>query len=308
MSASSSIQTAIAELLGVGEALRRPVPIVARRPHELAATIAEAGAKSAGLCAVVMPVLPLSIQDDMPGVFVDRGEIRVRLIEEPSRNATGVSAWMLADDAAQALHWSPKVAGTALGAVLAHPLQLAPRAVETAEDARMRIVDVIFHATYQLPSRVVPAVPFTPEFASAADDLQAAIVAQLGHLLTPGVPRFAVRDRDLGNATARSGHPLKIEVQVPRPARALQGAPFVFFESYDVRVKISELTAINRSGVDAYDLVEDVATTLHWQPFAGMLAHPLQLQRRPTEMLDDPQRREIEVLFTAAFGFQPPES
>ena len=91
----------------------------------------------------------------------------------------------------------------------------------------------------------------------------------------------------------------------------LQGNPFVFFDTEaEIRVRIVEQPAMNESGADAYDLVDDVAKALHWQPrtegtaLGAILAHPLQLASQPTEMIADPQARIIEVIFEAIYGFQ----
>lgn len=304
MSTAATIQLALAALLGADGALRSPVPVVARREKEFAAEIEAAAARGAGLCALVMPVLPTSAVADSPRVFFDRAEARVRLVEEPARNTTGCSAWRLADDVAAALQWQPRAAGTPLAGLLAHPLHLASAAVETVSDARLRLVDVIFTATYALPARTVPTAAFTPEFQSAADDLQAACVAQLTAGLSLRAPVLAQRDHDLASDIASAGHPLRVQVLPPRPAGALQGVPFVFFDRYEVRVRITEQPALN-TGPDAYDLAEDVAGALHWQPFAGFLAHPLQLAPRCMQLTDSLTTREIDVIFHAALGFEP---
>ncbi len=304
MSASASIQLAIAALLGGDGALRVPVPIVARREKELAAEIEAAAARGTGLCGYVVPVLPSSAVEDSPRVFFDRAEVRVRLVEEPGRNGTGVSAWQLADDVAAALQWQPRAAGTPLAGLLSHPLHLAANAVETVSDARLRLVDVIFTATYAPPARTVAAAAFTPAEKSAADDLQAAVVAQLTAGLSLPAPVLARRDHDLASDIASAGHALRIQVQPPRPAGALQGVPFVFFDRYEVRVRITEQPALN-TGPDAYDLIEDVALALHWQNPGGMLAHPLQLAPRCMSLTDSLTEREIDVIFNATLGFQP---
>lgn len=80
-------------------------------------------------------------------------------------------------------------------------------------------------------------------------------------------------------------------VPMPVPTHAMQGSPSVFFDGYEVRVQIVELPALN-SGADLYDLIDEVALALHWQPksaespLAGMLAHPLYLAERPVEVAE----------------------
>jgi len=147
MSASSDLQTAIVELLGQPGALRVTVPLVARRTKELAADI-EAAAANQGLCIFVMPPLPTSALQGNPFVFFDKAEVRVRIVEQPAMNQTGADAYDLVDDVASALHWQPKSEGSQLGAILAHPLQLASRPCELIDDPQARIIEVIFEAVY----------------------------------------------------------------------------------------------------------------------------------------------------------------
>jgi hypothetical protein len=129
----------------------------------------------------------------------------------------------------------------------------------------------------------------------------------------------------------------------PLPTSALQGNPFVFFDRAEVRVRILEKPAVNKTAADAYDLLDDVAAALQWQPHRGLqeaiaatmaaegcdqatatalvqaapefaplvalaailTAHPLQLAARPCEMGEDPDARIIDVIFEAIYGLQP---
>src|SRR5260221_13135167 len=147
MSASADLQDAIIELLGQPGALRVNVPVVSQRTKELSKEI-EAAAANKGLCIYVMPPLPTSALQGNPFVFFDKAEIRVRIVEQPAMNETGADAYDLVDDVANALHWQPKAEGTALGAILAHPLQLASRPAEMIADPQARIIEVIFEAVY----------------------------------------------------------------------------------------------------------------------------------------------------------------
>ena len=106
----------------------------------------------ASLCVYVMPPLPTRAMQGVPFVFFEAAEIRVRVIEQPQTNATGADAYDLVDDIAAALHWQPREEGTQLGAILAHPLQLATRPTAMVEDPNTRIIDVIFEATYGFQS------------------------------------------------------------------------------------------------------------------------------------------------------------
>ncbi|HSI10721.1 MAG TPA: hypothetical protein VK961_01695 [Chthoniobacter sp.] len=150
---------------------------------------------------------------------------------------------------------------------------------------------------------------------SASSDLQTAIIELLGQpgALRVNVPLVARRTKemaaDIEAAAANQG--LCIFVMPPLPTSTLQGNPFVFFDKAEVRVRIVEQPAMNQAGADAYDLVDDVANALHWQPksdgtqLGNILAHPLQLASRPCELIDDPQARIIEVIFEAVYGLQP---
>jgi hypothetical protein len=180
MSASADLQSAIVDTLGLPGALCVDVPLIARRTKEIAAEI-EAASANHGLCIYVMPPLPTSALTNVPMVFFDKAEIRVRIIETPAINNTGFDAYDLIDDVATALQWQPQngiEAATqsrmtaasvdhatalawvqtqsqfaplfALSAILAIPLQLAPKPVDSVEDRTTRVFDVIFTATYQV--------------------------------------------------------------------------------------------------------------------------------------------------------------
>jgi hypothetical protein len=125
------------------------------------------------------------------------------------------------------------------------------------------------------------------------------------------------------------------------PLSALQGSPTLFYDKAELRIRIQEQPKLNRTSVDAYDLVDEVANALHWQPvraidaavaalmvreecdqataFAAVLAdpafaplfamgallsHPIQIAARPCEPIEDDQFRIIDVVFTATFQLQ----
>ena len=62
-------------------------------------------------------------------------------------------------------------------------------------------------------------------------------------------------DMDAGLAIQRG---ICIFVMPPLPTSAMQGVPFVFFDGYEIRVRIIELPALNSSGADAYELIDAV--------------------------------------------------
>ncbi|EDY16682.1 hypothetical protein CfE428DRAFT_5795 [Chthoniobacter flavus Ellin428] len=118
--------------------------------------------KQEGLCVFVMPVMEQDASSMQGGdvLFFDAAEVRVRIIEQPRANPIGATAFDLKDDIISALHWSGVPGdGSALAAILAHPLQLAPRPLDfiegIIEESKqvVRILDVLFTATYgALPS------------------------------------------------------------------------------------------------------------------------------------------------------------
>ncbi len=129
----------------------------------------------------------------------------------------------------------------------------------------------------------------------------------------PIVP-FKTRDMAMKVEGAAAARQLALYIQPPLPKRAAQSVPFVFWEKVEVRVTIIEQPEMNEMGADAYDLVDDVAAALQWQPFADKLAHPLTLAETPTEMIWNPSTRMqglaascrmIDVIFEAVYGLQP---
>lgn len=133
---------------------------------------------------------------------------------------------------------------------------------------------------------------------STSADLQSRIVKTLeapGAIRVP-LPVVPWRKKDSQSdleATMAAQSGLCIFVPMPVPTSAIQGTPFVFFDGYEVRVQIVELPDLNRDApADLYDLIDDVANALHWQPksvndpLAGMLAHPLYLAQRPVEVAE----------------------
>jgi hypothetical protein len=157
MSASTDIQDAIVELLFKPNALSVNCPVLARLTGDQANDIAAYAAKQGGLCIYVMPVVELNANSMQGGnlVFFDAAEVRVRIIESARVNPEGTNAFDLKDDVIAALHWHGKPGdGSKLGAILSHPLQLAPKPLDLIEGILeeskqfVRILDVIFNATY----------------------------------------------------------------------------------------------------------------------------------------------------------------
>lgn len=161
MNASADIQSAIAALLEAPGALPVAAPVLKRREKEMASDLDAGAAVANGLCIFVMPPVPTSAVQGVSFVFFDGYEVRVRIIELPQMNTTGVDTYELIDAVALALHWQPKAQDNPLAGILAHPLQIARRPVEmiegTASAAGMpydgkflRVADVVFNAVLQI--------------------------------------------------------------------------------------------------------------------------------------------------------------
>jgi hypothetical protein len=152
------LQSLVAELLAGPGALRVEVPVLGRSDargaeKQLEKAAAAAAAIKSGLAIEVMPILPLRVTQGAPFVFVEAGELRVRICETPQVNPFTADAYALMRDVMTALHWRPREdePDSPLRALLSHPLQLRGNPVEFIDDPRTRIIDVIFEATYALP-------------------------------------------------------------------------------------------------------------------------------------------------------------
>lgn len=165
---------------------------------------------------------------------------------------------------------------------------------------------------------------------SASADLQSAIAAllEVSGALPISAPVIRRREKEMASdidagLAVQTG--ICLFVMPPVATSALQGVPFVFFDRYEVRVRIIELPQMNTAGADTYELIDAVALALHWQPksqgspLAGMLAHPLQIASRPVEMIegaasapgfayDGKFLRIADVVFNAVLQINPPNS
>ncbi len=159
--------------------------------------------------------------------------------------------------------------------------------------------------------------------------LEAGAPATAPHLrVKVAVVPFRSKDQAVAIEAAAAAREIGIHVQAPLPTRALQGVPFVFIEASELRITIVEQPQINTLRADAYDLLDDVLTALQWQPHRGieeavaatrvahdcdaaaalarvqadaafaplfalaaLVAHPIQVAPRPSEMIWDPTTR-----------------
>ncbi len=168
-SSSFDLQSRIVRVLEAPGALRTAdgtvlptPPVVPWRKKDSQSDLDASLAAQKGLCLFVLMPMPTSAMQGTPYVAFDGYEVRVQIVELPDVNRdSGADLNDLIDAVALALHWQPKSADSPLAGILAHPLYLAQRPVESAEgivsvpgfehDGQMiRGADVIFNAVLQL--------------------------------------------------------------------------------------------------------------------------------------------------------------
>lgn len=162
MSASSDLQERIAQTLEGSGLLPAGLPIVRWRRKDVKSDMEASLAAQQGRCIFVPMPVPTSAMQGTPFVFFDGFECRVQIIEMPHvANEGEADIYELIEAVALALHWQPKSPDSPLAGMLAHPLYLAQRPVETAEglvavpgfehDGQfIRAADVIFNAVLQI--------------------------------------------------------------------------------------------------------------------------------------------------------------
>ena len=162
MSASSDLQDRIARTLEAPGALPVELPVVRWRTKDMRSEMEATLAAQTGLCLFVPMPVPTSAMQGTPFVFFDGFECRVQIVEIPNVNQDGpADLYDLIEAVCLALHWQPKEPTSPLAGILAHPLHLAQRPVETAEgivavpgfehDGQViRAADVIFNAVLQI--------------------------------------------------------------------------------------------------------------------------------------------------------------
>jgi hypothetical protein len=106
---------------------------------------------------------------------------------------------------------------------------------------------------------------------SASKDLQNAVagILEFPGLLPLSEPVIRRLEKDVQNdleAGLSIQKGLGVWAMPPVATSALQGVSFVFFDGYEVRVRLNELPIMNSTGSNAFDLVDAVAAALHWQP------------------------------------------
>ncbi len=137
------LQEAVVAALGARVALR-DVPIIGRRKTNIVADVEEAVNSIAGIALVVLVPLPVEINPNSPGPYVEKMEIRVRVIENQAINETLPSAAECVEEILCALHhytFPQKLADFGLNLLVA-----ADRPVDEIPDNERVLFDVIFTA------------------------------------------------------------------------------------------------------------------------------------------------------------------
>lgn len=141
----NTLRTAIAALLRAAPDFPAGLTVIERAKGNLENDIA-AALSTLGLAIWVMPILPRRAMQGVPFIFFEEAEVRLRLFEQPTLNATGIDIYGLIERASRTLH-------TANPDSLLHgPLSLASAPVEAqADEADLIAFDLIFTCAYQLP-------------------------------------------------------------------------------------------------------------------------------------------------------------
>jgi len=151
---------------------------------------------------------------------------------------------------------------------------------------------------------------------SSSFEVQAAIVAVLeiaGVMPVAEIPvlrrRPKEKESDIQAAIAKAK--ICVYVMPPDPTHALQGTPFLFYDSYEIRLRIVEQTPINDTGTDAYEVSDSIAQALHYAPHrhieaavqAAMTANSIDQEAALALVRQDPK---VQPYFTLAQFFQTP--
>lgn len=162
MTAAKDLQARIAQVLSAPDVLPPNVPVVVWRRKDALSDLEATEAAARGLAVFVQVPVATSAMQGTPFVFFDGFECRVQVVEMPDMNRdSGADLYDLIEAVALALHWQPKTIEDPLYGMLAHPLHLAARPVETAEGVvavpgfehngqAILGADVIFNAVLQI--------------------------------------------------------------------------------------------------------------------------------------------------------------
>jgi len=86
------------------------------------------------------------------------------------------------------------------------------------------------------------------------------------------------------------------------PSAPVEGAPFLFFQRAEVRVRIVENRKLNSTDVDAYQVAEAVCLALQGSNPGDVLSAPLEVSN--FELNEDANGISLDCIFLAAFGIE----
>jgi len=125
---------------------------------------------------------------------------------------------------------------------------------------------------------------------------------------SPIMPQIPVIVRERGQIlndleTVLAGLAIGVYVLPILPVAPIQGAPFIFFQRAEVRVRVIENRKLNATGVDAYQVAEAVCLALQGSNPGDILAAPLEVAT--FELNEDAQGISLDCIFHAAFQLNP---
>jgi hypothetical protein len=141
---TKAIQDELAALLAALPSLAG-VPVIGRRRGIIANDI-EAEVSKLGACLYVFPALPIRVNKNLPGPYVEQMEIRVRVIEIPSMNSTLPDAHELVEIVLRTLHHRKIEAVPGENEITVDELP-----IRDVEDPDAVVMDVIFSVSTGYP-------------------------------------------------------------------------------------------------------------------------------------------------------------
>ena len=124
---------------------------------------------------------------------------------------------------------------------------------------------------------------------------------------SPLLPQIPVIVRERGQVlndleTVLAGLAIGVYVLPVLPVAPVEGAPFLFFQRAEVRVRVIENRKLNSTGSDAYEVAEAVCLALQGSNPGDILAAPLEVAN--FELNEDAVGISLDCIFHAAFGIE----